>query len=192
MKWIVVAILIFIPVYTFLTLHYRKRSASFEPYKDLTERTDVVRLLAAGYKRIPIEALRPADEVDLSGGAPVSRMPGGIPEPLRKTLVDDPLLPLEVADVAARPVADSGIGYPVGFSYSIADNKRQLCGAHLYVRGKEAVIIPDFERIPGGLMSRWKDGSVLLTVPPGAWEPGTYRVTLVGERASQSWTLQVR
>ena len=33
---------------------------------------------------------------------------------------------------------------------------------------------------------------VLLTVPAGAVKPGRYQVTLVGERASRQWPLEVR
>jgi len=74
----------------------------------------------------------------------------------------------------------------------MADNKRELSGAHLYEKEGEIVIVADFERLPGGLLVRTRDGSALLDIPPGSLRPGTYRVTLVGERASRTWNLRVR
>jgi hypothetical protein len=191
MRWIVLSIVIFIPIYTFLTLHYRRPGPSFRPYQDLRDRTDVVRLLKAGYHRVALDASRPAEG---TGGPALSSSyaPGGLPENLKKTLVESPLLPLQIDSVAAAPTASAGIDYPVGLTYSLADNKRQLCGAHLYEREGEVVIVPDFEVLGGGLLARTREGSALLTIPPGTLRPGTYRVTLVGERASRSWTLTVR
>jgi hypothetical protein len=191
MKWIVLAILLFIPAYTFLTLHYRRQGPMFNPYKDIRERADVVRLLRAGYQRVAIDATRPA-EATLRPGPNTAAARGGLPEELKTTLVDTPLLPLEITSVSAAPTANAGIEYQIGLSYTIADNKRQLAGAHLYERQGEIFIVTDFERLGGGLLARSRDGPALLTVPPGSLKPGTYRVTLVGEKTSRSWTLQVR
>jgi hypothetical protein len=191
MKWIVASILVFIPIYTYLTLHYRRPGPAFNPYRDMRDRADVIRLLKAGYQRVTLDASRP---VDGGHGAPAATMPapGGLPDDLRKTLIESPLLPLEVNSVAADATAVSAIDYPIVLDYTIPDNKRQLSGAHLYEKPGEIVIIADFEHLAGGLLSRTRDGSALLDVPPGALRPGTYRVTLVGERSSRSWTLHVR
>jgi hypothetical protein len=86
----------------------------------------------------------------------------------------------------------SGIDYQVALEYTLADNRRQLCGAHLYERGGDLVIVADFEQLHGGLLARTREGSALLTVPPGTLRPGKYRVTLVGERSSRTWELSVR
>jgi hypothetical protein len=191
MKWIVVAILVFIPIYTYLTLHFRRPGPAFNPYQDLRDRTDVVRLLKAGYHRVAVDATRPAESVQ---GAALATLPaaGGLPAELRTTLVETPLLPLEIHSVSGQSEATAGIDYQIGISYTLADSKRQLSGAHLYERDGEVVIVPDFERLGGGLLARDRDGLALLTVPPGALKPGTYRVTVVGERTSRSWTLRVR
>jgi len=191
MKWIVVSILVFIPIYTYLTLHFRRPGPAFNPYQDLRDRTDVVRLLKAGYHRVAVDASRPAES--LPGAAlATERAAGGLPQELKTTLVESPLLPLEIVSVTASPAASSGIDYPIGVSYTLADNKRQLSGAHLYEREGEVVIVADFERLGGELLARDRDGVALLTVPPGALRPGTYRVTVVGERVSRSWSLTVR
>ncbi len=191
MKWIVLAIVLFVPAYTWLTLHYRRPGPAFRPYQDMRDRADVVRLLKAGYQRVSIEALRPAESSGETGVA-TSPAPGGLPEELRKTLIESPLLPLEIDSVSAQPTAVSGIDYPIGLTYTLPDNKRQLSGAHLYEREGEIIIVADFERLDGGLLARTREGSALLTVPPGSLKSGTYRVTLVGERASRSWMLRVR
>jgi len=191
MKWIVLSILAFIVVYTYLTLHFRRPGKAFEPYRDMRDRADVIRLLKAGYQRVNLEASRPADTPPATGGA-TAAAPGGLPAGLRTTLIESPLLPLEVNTAAAAPTAVAGIDYPIALTYTLADNKRQLSGAHLYVREGEIVIVPDFERLDGGLLARERAGAALLDVPPGALRPGTYQVTLVGERASRTWTLRVR
>ena len=191
MKWIVVAILVFIPLYTYLTLHFRRQGPAFRPYQDMRDRADVVRLLKAGYHRVAIDASRTAEPVPEAGSASMPSQ-GGLPEELRKTLIETPLLPLEINSVSAPPSAVAGIGYAIGLSYTIPDNKRQLSGAHLYERDGDIVIVADFERLSGGLLSRTRDGTARLEIPPGTLKPGSYRVTLVGERASRSWTLRVR
>jgi hypothetical protein len=191
MKWIVVSILLFIPIYTYLTLHYRRPGPAFNPYRDIRDRADVIRLLKAGYQRIAIDASRPAEDVATPGGAGMPA-PGGLPEELRKTLVESPLLPLEIDSVSASPTAVAGIDYTIRLSYTIPDNKRQLSGAHIYERQGEIVIVADFERLAGSLLARTREGSAILDIPPGTLRPGTYHVTLVGERASRSWSLSVR
>ena len=138
MKWIVVAILVFIPVYTYLTLHYRRPGPSFNPYRDMRDRADVIRLLKAGYRRVAIDASRLVDE-DAPRASAGSPAPGGLPQELRKTLVETPLLPLEINSVSAPPTAVAAIGYSIGLTYTIPDNKRQLSGAHLYEREGEIV-----------------------------------------------------
>ena len=191
MKWIVLAIALFIPLYTWLTLHYRRPGPAFRPYQDMRDRADVIRLLKAGYRRVAVDAVRPAEAVPETGLA-TSPAPGGLPEELSKTLIESPLLPLQIESVSAAPTAVSGIDYEIGLTYTLPDNKRQLSGAHLYERVGELVIVPDFERLGGELLARTREGYALLTLPPGSLKPGTYRVTLVGERASKSWTLRVR
>jgi hypothetical protein len=191
MKWIVLSIIVFIPAYTFLTLHFRRPGPAFRPYQDLRERTDVVRLLKAGYQRVAIEAARPAEAPE-SGSLATAPAPGGLPEELAKTLVEKPLLPLEITSVSAAESASSGIDYRVALVYTLADNRRQLSGAHMYERGGELVIVADFEQLHGALLARTREGAALLTIPPGTLKPGKYRVTLVGERSSRAWNLSVR
>ena len=190
MKWVILAIVIFIPLYTFLTLHFRRKDPAFVPYQDMRDRADVIRLLGAGYQRVTADASRPA--VSIGSGDPTSPAPGGMPPELAKTLIESPLLPESIDSVSAERTAASAIDYQIGLTYTLADNKRQLSGAHLYEHGGDLVIVADFERLGGGLLARTREGTALITIPPGSIRPGTYRVTLVGERESRSWSLRVR
>jgi hypothetical protein len=190
MKWIALAIVLVIVPYTILTLRYRKTDEPFRPYEDMKNRANVVRLLAANYQRIPLAAQRPADP---SGARPIATRPapGGLPAGLRSTLVEEPLLPADIVAVSAASSASASDAYSIRFSCTLPDHERQLAGADLYVKGDEIVITPVFERIGGKLVTRTRDNLILITVPAGALKPGSYQVTLTGQRASRTWSLHL-
>ena len=190
MKWVVLAIALFVPLYTYLTLHFRRKDPAFVPYQDMRDRADVIRLLHAGYQRVSVDASRPAEPI--GSGDPTLPAPGGLPPELAKTLIESPLLPESIDSVCAERTAASAIDYQIGLTYTLPDNRRQLSGAHLYEHGTDLVIVADFERLGGELLARTREGNALITIPPGSMRPGTYRVTLVGERESRSWSLLVR
>ena len=192
MKWIVLAIVAVIVPYTFLTLHYRKPGPAFQPYEDMKNRANVTRLLAAGYQRVPIAARRPADGSMPAGGAAVESTKGGLPDELRATLVEAPLLPLEVDRVTAAPIANTLLPYSIHLVCTLPNDKQQLAGADLYVRGERIVVTPTFEALPGDLQTRSRESAVLLTVPAGILKAGRYTVLVVGERISRSWQLEVK
>lgn len=193
MKWVVLTILVVIVPFTYLTLHYRKASPAFRPYEDMQQRANVVRLLSAGYQRIPLPAERPADP--LSGtpaSAAIVPAAGGLPAELKSTLVQAPLLPTDITRVSAPPQANALLPYSFRFACTLPDHKRQLAGADLYVKGEEIVITPDYEKLTGELLARSTENIIQLTVPAGALKPGRYRVTITGQQSSRAWTLQVK
>lgn len=192
MKWIVLAILLVIVPYTFLTLRYRKPGPAFQPYEDMKNRANVARLLSAGYQRIPLPAQRPADRTGTRGGAIVSPAAGGLPADLRSTLVEPILLPAEIVNVTAAPTASTLTPYAIELTCSLPNDKQQLSGAELYVKENALVLVPIFENVAGDLLTRSRHAVVLVTVPAGALKPGPYTVALVGERASRTWALEVR
>ena len=192
MKWIVVAILLLVVPYTILTLRYRKPGPAFQPYEDMKNRVNVSRLLAAGYQRIPIIAQRPADGARSGSGAAIVTAPGGVPADLRSTLVESPLLPTDITTVTAAPTVSTLQPYVIQLACSLPDDKQQLGGADLYVRGDQLVLAPTFEHVAGDLLTRSRHASVLITIPAGAIQPGRYTVTLVAERTSRTWPLEVR
>lgn len=193
MKWIVLTIVIGLAAYTYLTLHYRKVEPAFRPYVDIKDRANTRRLLSAGFQRIALTAQRPADPAAFVSLAPIAATAGGLPEELRSTLVDQPLLPVEITRVAAAPIMDPATAYPVQFACTLADNHRQLSGAELYVKDTTIFIVPEFGLIAEKeLLARSRESVVVVTIPPGALKPGRHEFTLLGERASKSWSVLVR
>jgi hypothetical protein len=192
MKWIVVAILLLIVPYTFITLRYRKAGPAFQPYEDIKNRANVSRLLAAGYQRIPIIAQRPADTGRAPGGASITNAPGGVPQDLQSTLVEPLSLPTDITSVTASADASAAQPYAIQLACTLPDDKRQLGGADLYVRGEQLVIAPTFEQITSDLLARSRHAAVLLTIPPGALKPGHYTVTLIAQHGARTWPLEVR
>ena len=192
MKWVALAILLFIVPYTFLTLHYRKPGPAYRPYEDMKGRANTARLLSAGYQRIALDAQRPTDSASPGLVAPASASTGGLPDDLRATLIETPLLPADILSVSAAASANSQRAYPIQFTCTAPDNKQQLAGAELYLKGNDIVITPDFELLTGGLLTRTRENLILLTVPPGALKPGRYHLTLAGKNSSRTWTLQVQ
>lgn len=192
MKWVVLAIIVLIVPYTFLTLHYRKPGPAFRPYEDNKNRANTVRLLSAGYQRVTLGLQRPADPARGRGSsAEVAAAAGGVPAGLGTALIDQPLLPVSIDTVTAPGAIGAAQPYPIQFTCSLADNKAQLTDGLLYHRGTELIVVPALEKLSGGLMVRNRDSTVVLTVPGGTLKPGKYTVTLVGARSSQRWTLQV-
>lgn len=192
MKWIVLAILLCIVPYTFINLRYRKAGPAYQPYEDMKNRANVSRLLSAGYKRIALPAQRPADPLRNPVSTTIASVAGGLPEELRATLVESPLLPAEITNVAAPGTASAAQDYAFRFACTLPDQKRQLAGADLYVKDDQIVVTPDYEKLSGGLTARTADNVVQLTIPAGALAPGRYRVTLVGQKASRAWSLEVK
>lgn len=194
MKWVVVAILLCIVPYTWITLRYRKSGPAFQPYEDSKNRANVVRLLDAGYQRFTVPARRDADPARFrvpglpSTSAPA---PGGLPTLLSQTLVEIPLMPERVTTVVAASIARTDAPYAFQFSCTVPDNKEQLAGAELYLRDEELVLIPTFERVPGDLLTRSPESLVQIEIPPGTFKSGRYEALLVGSRQSQRWTITV-
>ena len=93
MKWIVLAILLCIIPYTYVTLHYRKTAPAFQPYEDMKNRANVMRLLNAGYRRIALPAEVPADALKDQSSATIQNVAGGLPAELKSTLAEPPALP---------------------------------------------------------------------------------------------------
>ncbi|MEO6244016.1 MAG: hypothetical protein ABIQ12_01165 [Opitutaceae bacterium] len=192
MKWIVLAIVLVIVPYTFITLRYRKEGHAFEPYEDLKARANTSRLLDAGYRRIPIVATRPADGGRAPGGAMLAPAPGGMPGDLRTTLVEPLQLPAQISGVVAAPTTEATAPYAIQATCTLPDERYQLAGADIFVRGKVVVIAPNFERLTGELTVRSRQSTVLLTMPAETLKPGQYVVILAAERASHTWPLEVK
>jgi hypothetical protein len=193
MKWIFLAILVVIVPYTFIRLHYQKPNRAFEPYADMKNQANTLRLLSAGFQRITLEADRPVEAPRLTTpAAPTSAALPGLPSALAETLIDQPILPREILSVTAAATTNSLFAYPVLVTCTLPDQKHQLAGGFLYLRDDELIFVPQFENIDGDLSARTREHTLRLTVPAGSLKPGTYRATLPGAHTSKSWPLEVR
>ena len=136
-------------------------------------------------------AQRPAEPGSVRNSAAGTAAPGGLGSDLGSSLLDLPLLPAEITRVNAPASISAVLAYPIEFTCALADNKRQLSGAELYLKDNVITLLPTFEKLDGGLLARSRDSVVSVTVPAGTLKPGTYRAVVVGERASRAWTVQV-
>jgi hypothetical protein len=197
MKWVALATASLLALYTFLTLSYRKpATSSHEPYREAKQRATIARLESAGYSRIYASADRPADPTSAAAAvhgpfSEVSTGPGGLDEELKRTLIDQPVLPPRVSDVHAPREAHVMLPYTVQFTCTSANNKQLLSGTYVYVRDQSIMIVPDFEKIAGDLLARTPQSVVEVTIPPGTLGAGTYHATLVGSEESRRWDVQV-
>src|SRR5580692_4267280 len=116
MKWIVVAILVFVPVYTYLNWHFRRPEPVYEPYAEARDRATVERLLAAGYRCVTLAATRPTDLLRAPVPAHIVAAPGGLPADLALALVVAPLPPASVTHVTAARETSATLPYPVDFT----------------------------------------------------------------------------
>lgn len=190
LKWIVLAIVLFVIAYTYLTLHFRRPGHAYEPYAEMKQRANTGRLLAAGYQRVQL----PVDQPSVATGKTNNAYPapGGLPAALKATIVSYPLLPDDVVGVHAPDAITAGEPCEIVFRCVAPDDRQQLGDVELYVKGDEIVMTPDYDRLSGGLQSRTRDTLAIVTIPAHTLKPGSYRVTLVGEHASRAWRLQVQ
>jgi len=194
MKWVALVIVVSLAAYTYLTLHYRKTNPAYLAYQDTKDRAGVMRLLSAGFQRVLLTAQRPADpstRIQLGPAATTAAAAGGLDPEVGSSLLDLPLLPDEITHIAASASVSALLPYPIQFTCTLSDNKRQLSGAELYIKDRTLTLLPTFEQLGGDLLARSRESIVLVTLPPGTLKPGTYKVTVVGERASRTWPLQV-
>jgi hypothetical protein len=192
MKWVVLAIVLVIVPYTFISLRYRKPGKPFEPAADMKNRANVARLLSAGYQRIALPAELPADPLRGATSATIQPASGGLPAELRSTLVATPLLPSAITIVSAPPAVSALQPYSFRFACTLPDQRRQPAGADLYLKGNELIIAPDYEKLSGELLARTNDNVIQVTVPAGTLKAGRYHATIVGQQSSRAWSFEVK
>ena len=192
MKWIVLIILLIIGPYTFLRWHYRKPQNAFEPYHDIKDRANTIRLLSAGFQRITLTADRPAEPLRNVPAIATNSIAGGLPSSLASTLVDKPLLATKILSITTPGESNTLLAYTIEFTCAVSDNRQELSNVHLYLRDGEIFLVPQFDRLNGELLSRNRENLVRVTIPAGTLKPGAYDVALIGEQSSRSWSLVVK
>lgn len=197
MKWVVLAIALFIVGYTAVMVVFRKPGKAHEPYKEAVDRATVTRLLSAGYQRIPVQVERPSDPGKFtlqsgSGNLQWRYTEAGLQDELRIALPEPPVLAESYAKISAAPSAHSSAPYQILVTINMPDNKRVITGAQLLKRGNELTLVPETEALGGALQARWKDSVWVFTVPASSLVPGHYTLTLAGSKSSTTWELDLR
>lgn len=194
LRWVVLVVVVFIAGYTFVNLRYRKPGPAFRPAEDMNSRATTVRLLAAGWRKLPAEVSRPlerpapgASEVALRRGA------SGLGTELAAAFAEAPTLVSGVDRARAAGTVARGEPYRIHFTARLGDQRLQLGHVEALHRDAELVLIPTLERLPGpDLLSRWPDADYLASVPTERLPPGTYTVRLASRGPALEWTLLVR
>lgn len=192
MKWVVLAIVIFIAGYTVINLLYRKPGKGHEPAAEMRQRVTAARLKEAGWEPLPVDTRRPAEKI-AGDDATISRGTIGLGLDFNTALVDKPNLLRSIDRVSAPNRVEAGADYTVCFTGSIAALTFQLGDIQLYRRGNDLVLIPVTEHLPGKqLYSRWNDANYCVTFSTGKLPPGTYHISLFAQGPAAKWSFQIK
>ena len=194
MKWIVVAILVFVVGYTLVNFFFRKAGPAYRPYQDAQDRATVARLLAAGWQKIPVDTRRPIEKPALDDPAAlITREVGGLGPDLESKFAERPRLVASIDHVTAPAAVARGGEYGAYFTARVTDQKLQLGELSLYRRERELVLIPSTEALPGhDLRSRWPDANYWLGFSTANLPPGHYTVRLVANGPAAAWSFTVK
>jgi hypothetical protein len=196
LRWVVVAIVVFIGAYTFLRLHFGKRGKPFEPYHDLGERVASQRLVDLGYERVAVEIAQPAESLPASRFAPaaaeIGSTFGGLPAELDGAIAARPALPAHITAVTAPREAASTETYAMQFTCVQPNYQTQLDSVLLLRKGHDLFLLPDFPKLNGQLLARSKETIVLVRIPAQSLAPGRYTVTVCGGQTAKTWNVTVR
>ncbi len=193
MKWIVLAIVVFVVGYTLVNFYFRKPGPAFKPYEDMNKRATTARLLAGGWQKLPVEITRPVDKPALGLTAAAARGAAGLGADLEASFAEKPVLLASIDRVTAPSHVTRGAVYGVHFAASLSDQHLQVGRIEALLRDREIVLIPVLERLPGNnLLSRWKDADYLASVPTGRLAPGRYTVRLASRGPALQWSVDVQ
>ena len=194
MKWIVVAIAIFMVGYTAVNFWFRKPGRAYRPYQDAQDRATVARLLAAGWQKMPVNTRRPVEKpADDDAPAAVTRDFPGLGTELQDKFAEKPRLLATIDRVTAPTAVSHGEDYSLYFTASLSDLKAQMGELTLYRHGNELVLVPTLENLPGKeLMSRWNDSSYSATFPTASLPPGRYSARIVAQGPAAAWSFTVK
>ena len=177
MKWIVLIILLIIGPYTFLRWHYRKPQNAFEPYHDIKDRANTMRLLSAGFQRLTLAADRPAEPLRNIPAIATDSIAGGLPSSLANTLVEKPLLATSILSATTPGESNTLLAYTIEFTCAVSDHRQELSNVHLYLRDGEIFLVhPDQSKQAGSTRTSCRRARESLRVirhnekPPAAAE----------------------
>lgn len=193
MKWIVLAIAIFIVGYTLVNFYLRKPGRAYRPYQDSQDRATTSRLLAAGWQKLPVETRRPVEKPAIPSPAAVSRAAVGLGPDFAPNFAEQPKLLATIDRVVAPTTVTRGQEYTFYFTASLANLKAQVGELTLYRKGQDLVLVPATEKLPGqDLMSRWNDNTYWVSFPTASLPPGDYHLRLVAQGPAAAWSVSVK
>jgi hypothetical protein len=192
MRWVAVAILVGIGVYTWLTLGYRKPGPAYEPYEAGRERALQARLAEGGWSHFPAELVvldgPPPDDPRVTAATPGT----GAARELQDWVKAVWHLPVDWPALAPAPEWEPGIDYAIEFTLQPDGSNAQLVGFDVYRRQETLVVITRWE--PGRLQLRVRPAPIsgrILWPAAARLEPGEYAVELPALRESRQWVLTV-
>ncbi len=193
MKWIVLAIVVFMVGYTAVNVFYRKKGQPYRPYQDAQDRATTARLLAAGWHKVPLDTRRPIDKPSLDGAAaPIAHELAGLGD-LESKFAEKPKLIATIDSVTAPASVVRGQDCTVYFTASLSKLKDQVGDLTLYQRDHELVLIPSLENLPGkDLMSRWNDSTYEVSFSTANLAPGKYTMRIVALAPAATWSFTVK
>jgi hypothetical protein len=194
MKWIILAILVFVVGYTAVNFFYRKKGPAYRPYQDAQDRATTARLLAGGWHKIPIETRRPMEKPGFDGAtAAISHQIAGLGPDLESKFAEKPRLVSTIDRVTAPAVVARGSACEVYFTASISKLNAQVGDLDLYQHDRELVLIPSLENLPGkALLSRWNDSTYYISFSTADLAPGKYTMRIAAMAPAATWTFEIR
>ncbi len=194
MKWVGLAIVVFVVGYTLVNYFYRKPGRAYRPYQDAQDRATTARLLAAGWQKMPVATRRPAEKPQADDTpAAVTRDAAGLGADLEAKFAERPKLLATIDRVVSPASIARGNDYTAYFTASLPDLKVQVGDVTLYRRGNELVLIPTTEPLPGReLKSRWNDLTCWMSFSTAALPPGRYQVRIVARGPAAAWSFNVK
>ena len=194
MKWIVLSIVLFMVGYTLVNVYFRKQGPGYRPYQDAQDRATTARLLAAGWKKIPLETRRPIEKPDAADAtATIKHEIAGLGPDHESKFAEKPRLVTTIDRAAAPASVAHGGDYTIYFTVGIPSQKAQVGDLSLYHRDHELVLIPSLENLPGkDLMTRWDDSNYCATFSTANLPAGHYTVRIVALAPAATWSFDVR
>ena len=194
MKWIVLAIVLFMVLYTVVNVYFRKKDPGYRPYQDAQDRATTARLLAAGWHKVQLETRRPVEKPDAAEAtATIKREIAGLGPDLESKFAEKPKLVATIAHAAAPASVKHGGDYTIYFTVGVPSQKAQVGDLILYQRDHELVLIPSLENLPGKeLMTRWDDANYCATFSTANLPAGHYTARIVSLAPAATWNFDVR
>jgi hypothetical protein len=192
MKWVALAILVFIAIYTPLMLKFRKPGHGYEPAAEAERRMGEAAKWAKIEARLELPVAGLVAPPAPNTPAAVADAPTRLPEGLRDALAGAPALPAEITAVAAPAVCGAGEACVISFTGALASAEERLNSVMVMQEGGRIFVLPITVPAVGGPRARTADAAARVTLPAGALKPGRYTVLIAASVRAKQWTLEVK